>query len=53
MLAGGYNRAMEILEIYTSRLSEKEQDQFFGGNAIEFYNIDYTNYSSPIRAKAL
>ena len=39
-LAGGYNRAMEILQIYTSRLSEKEQEQFFGGNAISFYNLD-------------
>lgn len=38
-LAGGYNRAMEILQIYTSRFSEKEQNQFFGGNAIEFYNL--------------
>ncbi len=38
-LAGGYNRAMEILQIYTSRFSEKEQAQFYGGNAIEFYNL--------------
>jgi L-fuconolactonase len=40
MLAGGYNRALEILEIYTSELSQYEQDQFFGGNAIEFYNLE-------------
>ena len=39
-LAGGYNRALEILQIYTSRFSEKEQNQFFGGNAIEFYDLD-------------
>lgn len=38
-LAGGYNRAMEILQIYTSRFSEREQEQFYGGNAIEFYNL--------------
>ena len=38
-LAGGYNRALEILQIYTSRFSEKEQAQFYGGNAIEFYNL--------------
>ena len=38
-LAGGYNRALEILQIYTSRLSEYEQEQFFGGNATEFYNL--------------
>lgn len=39
-LAGGYNRAMEILQIYTSRFSAEEQNQFFGGNAIKFYNLD-------------
>jgi L-fuconolactonase len=39
-LAGGYNRALEILQIYTSRFSEKEQAQFYGGNAIEFYNLN-------------
>lgn len=39
-LAGGYNRALEILQIYTSRFSEKEQAQFYGGNAIEFYNLE-------------
>ncbi|MDO3624791.1 amidohydrolase [Mucilaginibacter sp. BT774] len=38
-LAGGYNRALEILQIYTSRFSEREQAQFYGGNAIEFYNL--------------
>jgi L-fuconolactonase len=40
LLAGGYNRALEILQIYTSRLSQQEQGQFFGGNAIDFYNIE-------------
>jgi L-fuconolactonase len=40
MIAGGYNRALEILQIYTSELSYYEQDQFFGGNAVEFYNLD-------------
>ncbi|HEY9002449.1 MAG TPA: amidohydrolase family protein [Mucilaginibacter sp.] len=39
-LAGGYNRALEILQIYTSRFSEKEQEMFYGGNAIEFYNLN-------------
>jgi L-fuconolactonase len=38
-LAGGYNRALEILQIYASRLSQQEQEQFFGGNAINFYNL--------------
>lgn len=40
VLAGGYNRALEILQIYTSRLSQNEQDKFFGGNAIDFYNLE-------------
>jgi L-fuconolactonase len=39
MLAGGYNRAMEILQIYLSRFSQQEQDMFFGGNAVSFYNL--------------
>lgn len=39
MLAGGYNRALEILQIYTSKLSHNEQDMFFGGNAVGFYNL--------------
>ncbi|MGN6637589.1 MAG: amidohydrolase family protein [Mucilaginibacter sp.] len=39
LLAGGYNRALEILQIYVSRLSQSEQDQFFGANAIDFYNL--------------
>jgi L-fuconolactonase len=38
-LAGGYNRALEILQIYASRYSQDEQEQFFGGNAIRFYNL--------------
>lgn len=40
LLAGGYNRALEILQIYTSRFSQQEQEQFFGGNAIDFYNLE-------------
>ncbi|MGZ3778684.1 MAG: amidohydrolase family protein [Mucilaginibacter sp.] len=39
MLAGGYNRALEILQIYASRYSQNEQELFFGGNAINFYNL--------------
>jgi L-fuconolactonase len=39
LLAGGYNRALEILQIYLSRFSPEEQEQFFGGNAINFYNL--------------
>jgi L-fuconolactonase len=39
MLAGGYNRALEILQIYASRYSHDEQELFFGGNAVNFYNL--------------
>jgi len=39
MLAGGYNRALEILQIYASQYSQDEQDLFFGGNAVNFYNL--------------
>ena len=39
IVAGGYNRALEILQLYTSRLSHHEQDLFFGGNAVDFYNL--------------
>ena len=40
VIAGGYNRALEILQLYASRLSQHEQDLFFGGNAISFYKLD-------------
>ncbi|HVW13550.1 MAG TPA: amidohydrolase family protein [Mucilaginibacter sp.] len=39
VIAGGYNRALEILQIYVSKLSYQEQEQFFGGNAVSFYNF--------------
>jgi L-fuconolactonase len=39
-LAGGYNRALEILKIFVSGFSLQEQDLFFGGNAIEFYGLE-------------
>jgi len=38
-LAGGYNRALEILQIYASRYAQDEQELFFGGNAVSFYNL--------------
>jgi L-fuconolactonase len=39
VVPGGYNRALEILQIYASRYSQEEQEQFFGGNATNFYNL--------------
>lgn len=39
IVPGGYNRALEILQLYASKLSQQEQDLFFGGNAVNFYNL--------------
>lgn len=39
VLGGGYNRALEILQIYLSRFLPHEQEWFFGGNAVKFYNL--------------
>ena len=39
LLAGAYSRSLEILQIFTSRYSQEEQDLFFGGNAVKFYNL--------------
>jgi L-fuconolactonase len=39
IVPGGYNRALEILQLYTSQLSEQEQNLFFGGNAVNFYGL--------------
>jgi L-fuconolactonase len=39
LLAANYNQTLEILEHYFSKFSKHDRDQFWGGNAIEFYNI--------------
>ncbi|GAA3981291.1 amidohydrolase family protein [Mucilaginibacter dorajii] len=39
LLAGGYKRTMEIMQMYCANLSAIEQDLFWGGNAISFYNL--------------
>lgn len=38
-VAGGYDRMINIVKNYTSKLSAEEQDNFGGNNAMEFYNI--------------
>lgn len=38
-LSGAYSRALEILQLYTSKISNHEQELFFGKNAIDFYNL--------------
>lgn len=40
LLAGGYEKMIEIVREYTSKLSEREQQLFWGGNAREFYNLE-------------
>ncbi|OAQ42026.1 amidohydrolase [Pedobacter psychrophilus] len=38
-LAGGYHKVYEIMERYTLQLSATEQEKFWGGNALAFYQI--------------
>lgn len=38
-LAGGYENMLSIVQSYTSTLTQTEQDFFWGGNAIAFYNL--------------
>jgi L-fuconolactonase len=38
-LAGGYEKTMEVMELYVERLSVAEKELFFGGNAVAFYNL--------------
>jgi L-fuconolactonase len=39
LIAASYEQTLEIVEEYYSKFSKEEQAQFWGGNAIEFYNI--------------
>jgi L-fuconolactonase len=39
LLAGGYEKTMEVMQMYCSRLSATEQNLFWGDNAISFYNL--------------
>lgn len=39
LVAASYRETFEIVKDYFSAFSRQEQEQFFGGNAIEFYNI--------------
>jgi len=39
LLAASYEQSTEILESYFSKFSKEEQDQFWGGNAIVFYDL--------------
>ncbi len=39
LLAGSYQKTLSLVTDYFSSFSKQEQDQFFGGNAIQFYNL--------------
>ncbi|WDF75372.1 amidohydrolase family protein [Mucilaginibacter sp. KACC 22773] len=39
LLAGGYEGTMQVTQNYIAKLSATEQEQFWGGNAISFYNL--------------
>jgi len=38
-VAGGYDKMLSIVTTYTSKLSQTEQEKFWGGNALQFYKI--------------
>ena len=39
LVAASYERMFGILKEYFSTFTKEEQDQFFGGNAMQFYNL--------------
>ncbi|MES2454339.1 MAG: amidohydrolase family protein [Bacteroidota bacterium] len=39
LLAGSYAQVKELVNQYVSKFSDEEQDLFWGGNAIRFYNL--------------
>lgn len=38
-VAGGYGKVIGLVQGYTSKLTQTEQELFWGGNAIKFYNL--------------
>ena len=38
-VAGGYEKVLSIVQNYTSTLTQNEQELFWGGNAVRFYNL--------------
>lgn len=38
-VAGGYGKVIGLVQDYTSKLTQTEQELFWGGNAIKFYNL--------------
>lgn len=40
LVAASYEETLGIVQDYFASFSENEQEKFFGGNAVEFYNLD-------------
>ena len=40
LVAASYEKMIDIVEYFFSSFSPNEQEKFFGGNAITFYNIN-------------
>lgn len=40
LLAASYGQVLEIVKEYFSSFSKEEQDNFFGANAVKFYNLN-------------
>jgi L-fuconolactonase len=40
LVAGSYKRVLNIVKEYFSSFSPSEQQLFFGGNAMRFYNLE-------------
>ena len=39
LVAASYNQMLEIVTEYFSSFTENEKEQFFGSNAVQFYNL--------------
>jgi len=39
LLAGAYKSSLDALHTFIAKLTATEQELFFGGNAISFYNL--------------
>lgn len=39
MVAGGYSKMIKMVKSYTSKMTENEQQMFWGQNAVNFYNL--------------
>lgn len=49
LLAADYANVVSLTENYVSKLTTNEQSLFWGGNAIEFYNLKKAVYGFAIK----